>query len=71
MRVPQRRGEDLLAEVDEHIRPDTSMESLARLRPILGAGDPEATVTAGNASGRTTRPPSSSSLIVRLRPRRA
>ncbi|MBD5831653.1 acetyl-CoA C-acetyltransferase [Janibacter melonis] len=51
VRVPQRRGEDLVVEVDEHIRPDTSMESLARLRPILGAGDPEATVTAGNASG--------------------
>ncbi|OAB88968.1 acetyl-CoA acetyltransferase [Janibacter melonis] len=51
VRVPQRRGEDLVVEVDEHIRPETSMESLARLRPILGAGDPEATVTAGNASG--------------------
>jgi len=36
---------------DEHPRPDTTMESLGRLRPILGASDPEATVTAGNASG--------------------
>ncbi|RBP67122.1 acetyl-CoA C-acetyltransferase [Brevibacterium sanguinis] len=36
---------------DEHIRPDTSLAKLAKLRPILGADDPEATVTAGNASG--------------------
>jgi acetyl-CoA C-acetyltransferase len=36
---------------DEHIRPDTSVEVLAGLRPIMGRTDPEATVTAGNASG--------------------
>lgn len=36
---------------DEHPRADASMESLARLRPILQRADPEATVTAGNASG--------------------
>lgn len=36
---------------DEHPRPDISLESLARLRPILASSDPEATVTAGNASG--------------------
>jgi len=36
---------------DEHIRPDASLEALARLRPVLGRNDPEATVTAGNASG--------------------
>ncbi|WP_181783117.1 acetyl-CoA C-acetyltransferase [Pseudonocardia pini] len=48
--VPGRRG-DTVVEADEHIRPDSSVETLARLRPILGRQDPEATVTAGNASG--------------------
>jgi acetyl-CoA C-acetyltransferase len=48
--VPGRKG-DTVVERDEHIRPDSNLESLARLRPILGKGDPEATVTAGNASG--------------------
>jgi acetyl-CoA C-acetyltransferase len=38
-------------EADEHPRPDTTLASLARLRPVLGASDPEATVTAGNSSG--------------------
>ena len=38
-------------DTDEHIRPDTSVEVLAGLRPIMGRTDPEATVTAGNASG--------------------
>ncbi|MCD1286812.1 acetyl-CoA C-acetyltransferase [Brevibacterium sp. GP-SGM9] len=38
-------------DTDEHIRPDTNLEKLAKLRPILGKNDPEATVTAGNASG--------------------
>ena len=36
---------------DEHIRPDSTVEKLARLRPMLGRDDPDATVTAGNASG--------------------
>ena len=31
--------------------PDTTLETLAKLRPIMGRDDPEATVTAGNASG--------------------
>jgi acetyl-CoA C-acetyltransferase len=38
-------------DADEHIRPDSSVEVLAGLRPIMGRTDPEATVTAGNASG--------------------
>ncbi len=46
--VPQRRGEPILVEADEHPRPDTSLEKLARLRPVFRAGG---TVTAGNASG--------------------
>ncbi|MBV9817095.1 MAG: acetyl-CoA C-acetyltransferase [Solirubrobacterales bacterium] len=36
---------------DEHPRADASLESLAALRPVMGRKDPEATVTAGNASG--------------------
>ena len=46
-----RRREEVLVEQDEHPRPDTSMERLAGLRPLMAGEDPEATVTAGNASG--------------------
>ncbi|MDO5534967.1 MAG: acetyl-CoA C-acetyltransferase [Propionibacteriaceae bacterium] len=49
--VPGRRGETTVVDTDEHIRPDASLEALAKLRPILGRIDPDATVTAGNASG--------------------
>ncbi|WP_459547059.1 acetyl-CoA C-acetyltransferase [Nocardia sp. X0981] len=45
------RGGDTLVDTDEHPRPDTTVETLARLRPVLGGVDPGATVTAGNASG--------------------
>jgi acetyl-CoA C-acetyltransferase len=45
-----RKG-DTVVERDEHIRPDSDVETLAKLRPIMGRDDPEATVTAGNASG--------------------
>lgn len=45
--VPQRRGEDVIVDADEHPRPDTSIERLSRLRPLFENG----TVTAGNASG--------------------
>ncbi|MBB3086592.1 acetyl-CoA C-acetyltransferase [Geodermatophilus sabuli] len=48
--VKQRKGE-VVVDRDEHIRPDSSVETLARLRPIMGRDDPDATVTAGNASG--------------------
>jgi acetyl-CoA acetyltransferases len=48
--VRGRKG-DTVVDRDEHIRPDTSLEVLAKLRPVLGKDDPEATVTAGNASG--------------------
>ena len=48
--ISSRTG-DVVVDRDEHIRPDSSVEKLAALRPILGKGDPEATVTAGNASG--------------------
>jgi acetyl-CoA C-acetyltransferase len=36
---------------DEHPRADTTVESLAALKPVMLKQDPEATVTAGNASG--------------------
>ncbi|ETA04969.1 MULTISPECIES: acetyl-CoA C-acetyltransferase [Gordonia] len=49
--VPQRKGDDKIVDRDEHPRADTTLESLARLRPIMGKSDPDATVTAGNASG--------------------
>ncbi|MHC3004056.1 acetyl-CoA C-acetyltransferase [Gordonia sp. GN26] len=45
------RGGDQVIDTDEHPRPDVSLESLAKLKPIMGKADPEATVTAGNASG--------------------
>jgi len=48
--VKTRAGEQLI-DTDEHPRADSSLEGLARLRPVLGRQDAEATVTAGNASG--------------------
>jgi len=48
--VRTRKGEEVI-DTDEHPRPDTSMETLAKLKPVLLDSDPEATVTAGNASG--------------------
>jgi acetyl-CoA C-acetyltransferase len=50
VRVPNRRGE-VVVDIDEHPRPGTTVESLSGLRPVLGRDDPQATVTAGNASG--------------------
>ena len=44
--VPQRRGDPVMFDADEGPRRDTSMEKLARLRPVMKDG----TVTAGNAS---------------------
>lgn len=48
--VPGRKG-DTIIDTDEHARPGTSVEKLAKLKAIRGRVDPEATVTAGNASG--------------------
>ncbi|WP_370937501.1 acetyl-CoA C-acetyltransferase [Amycolatopsis sp. cg13] len=48
--VETRKG-TVVVDTDEHPRPDTTVETLAKLRPVLGKQDPEATVTAGNASG--------------------
>ncbi len=46
--VPQKKGEPLMVTADEHPRPDTTIEALAKLKGIV---KPEGTVTAGNASG--------------------
>ncbi len=46
--VPQRKGDPVLVDTDEHPRPDTTAESLAALHPAF---EREGTVTAGNASG--------------------
>jgi len=46
--VPQPSGEPLVVDRDEHPRPDTTLEALARLRPAFRKGG---TVTAGNSSG--------------------
>ncbi len=48
--VRGRRG-DTVVDTDEHPRPGTTVESLAALRPVMVQQDPDATVTAGNASG--------------------
>jgi len=46
--VPQRKGDPIVVDADEHPRPDTTAEALARLKPAFRQGG---TVTAGNASG--------------------
>ncbi|MFD4196451.1 acetyl-CoA C-acetyltransferase [Amycolatopsis thermoflava] len=50
--VPGRRGAPAtVVDTDEHPRPDVSLDALSTLRPVMVNSDPEATVTAGNASG--------------------
>ncbi len=50
--APGKRGrEGTVVDRDEHPRADTTLESLAGLRPVMVGDDPDATVTAGNASG--------------------
>ncbi len=46
--IPQRRGDALVFDTDEHLRADTTDESLAKMRPAFAK---EGSVTAGNASG--------------------
>jgi len=48
VRIPAKKGESVLFAADEHPRPDTTMEGLSRLKPIVRS---DGTVTAGNASG--------------------
>ena len=45
--VPQRKGDPIVVDSDEGVRSDTSVESLARLRPAFGK---DGTITAGSAS---------------------
>jgi acetyl-CoA C-acetyltransferase len=45
--IPQRRGDPVLVDTDEGIRPGTTAESLSKLRPAFA---PDGTITAGNAS---------------------
>jgi acetyl-CoA C-acetyltransferase len=49
--VEDRKGNSREVARDEHPRPDSSLESLAALKPIMRRSDREATVTAGNSSG--------------------
>lgn len=46
--IAQRRGDPILVDRDEHPRPDTTLEALAKLRPVFRK---DGTVTAGNSSG--------------------
>jgi 3-oxoadipyl-CoA thiolase len=46
--LPQKKGDPKIFSVDEHPRPETTLEMLARLKGVVR---PDGTVTAGNASG--------------------
>ena len=46
--LAQKKGDPRIVAVDEHPRPDTTLEALSRLKPIVKEGG---TITAGNASG--------------------
>ena len=46
--IPQKKGDPKVVDTDEHPRPDTTLEQLAKLKGVNG---PELSVTAGNASG--------------------
>ena len=46
--VPQKRGDPIGVDTDEHPRPGSTIEGLAKLRPIVHK---DGTITAGNASG--------------------
>lgn len=46
--IPQRKGDPLVADQDEHPRPNTKLEDLQKLKPSFRVGG---SVTAGNASG--------------------
>jgi len=46
--IPQKKGDPIRFAVDEHPRPDTTLEALAKLKGVV---KPDGTVTAGNASG--------------------
>ena len=47
VKVPQRKGDPIVVDTDEGVRPESTAESLSKLRPAF---DKEGTITAGNAS---------------------
>lgn len=46
--IPQKKGPPVVVDADEPVRPDTTLEALAALKPVF---KPDGTVTAGNAPG--------------------
>lgn len=46
--IPQKKGGPLVFDTDEHVRPQTTLDALAKLKPVFKA---DGTVTAGNSSG--------------------
>ncbi|MDF2532849.1 MAG: acetyl-CoA acetyltransferase [Clostridia bacterium] len=46
--IPQRKGEPIVVDIDEYIKPETTVDRLAKLKPAFKK---DGTVTAGNASG--------------------
>lgn len=46
--IPQKKGDPLLFSEDEHPRPETTLEALSKLKPVVKS---DGTITAGNASG--------------------
>ena len=46
--IPQRKGDPIVVINDEHLRPETTLEGLAKLKPITKV---DGTITAGNSSG--------------------
>jgi acetyl-CoA acyltransferase len=46
--IPQKKGDAVIVSTDEHPRPDTTLEGLAKLKGVV---KPDGTVTAGNSSG--------------------
>ncbi|ENW45384.1 3-oxoadipyl-CoA thiolase [Acinetobacter baumannii] len=46
--IPQRKGDAVVIDTDEHLRASTTLEGLSKLKPVVKA---DGTVTAGNASG--------------------
>ena len=48
VQIPGKRGKVTVVDTDEHVRPEVSLEDMARLRPAFAK---DGTVTAGNASG--------------------
>lgn len=63
--IPQKKGEPKLFSIDEHPRPDTTLEGLARLKPVFRDGG---SVTAGNSSGMND---GAAALVIALKERSA